>query len=94
MQVLEGCQIDKVIAADHLLSRANDTLQSALVLDSVSSVPDGDGGCGDGRVKVTNTRDEPNGGGVVQKLQALSLSEPICACSHLFNYFICNCVTY
>ena len=35
IQVLEGWQI----AANHLLSRANDTLQSALVLGGGSSVP-------------------------------------------------------
>ena len=40
MQVLEGQQI----AANHLLSRANDILQTALVLGSGSSVPDGDAG--------------------------------------------------
>jgi len=44
VQVLERWQI----AADHLLSRANYTLQSALVLGSGSSLPDGDGGGGDG----------------------------------------------
>ena len=40
VQVLEGRQI----AANHLLSSADDTLQPALVLGTVSSVPDGDGG--------------------------------------------------
>ena len=40
MQVLEGMQI----IADHLLSSADDTLQSALVHGSSSSLPDGDGG--------------------------------------------------
>ena len=44
VQVLEGWQI----AADHLLSSADDTLQSALVLGSGSSVPDCDGGGEDG----------------------------------------------
>ena len=44
VQVLEGRQI----AADHLLNSADDTLQSALVLGSGSSVPDGDGGGEDG----------------------------------------------
>lgn len=44
MQVLEGRQI----AADHLLCRANDRLQSALVVGSGGSVPDGDGGGEDG----------------------------------------------
>jgi len=44
MQVLERWKI----AADHLFSRANDTLQSALVLGSGSSVPDGEGGGEDG----------------------------------------------
>jgi len=34
--------------ANHLLSRANDMLQSALVFGSGSSVPDGDGGGEDG----------------------------------------------
>ncbi len=43
MQVLEGWQI----AADHLLSRVNDMLQSDLILSS-GSVPDGDGGGEDG----------------------------------------------
>jgi len=42
--VLERWQI----AAENLLSRANGTLQSALVLGSGSSVPDGDGGGEDG----------------------------------------------
>ena len=36
------------IAADHLLSRTDDTLQSAFVIGSGSSVPDGDGGGEDG----------------------------------------------
>jgi len=36
------------IAANHLLSRANDMLQSGRVLGSGSSVPDGDGGGEDG----------------------------------------------
>ena len=45
VQVLEGRQ---QIAADHLLSSAEDALQSALVLGSGSSVPDGDGGGRDG----------------------------------------------
>jgi len=40
VQVLEGWQI----SANHLLSRANGMLQSALVLGSGSSVSDGDGG--------------------------------------------------
>jgi len=44
VQVLERWQI----AADHLLSRANDTLQSALVLGSGSSASDGDRGGVDG----------------------------------------------
>ncbi len=44
VQVLEGWQI----AANHLLRRANDTLQCALLLDSGSSVADGDGGSEDG----------------------------------------------
>ena len=44
VQVLEGRQI----AAHHLLSNADDTLQPALVLGSGSSVPDGDGGGEDG----------------------------------------------
>ena len=44
VHVLKGSQ---QIAADHLLSSAEDALQSALVLDSGSSVPDGNGG-GDG----------------------------------------------
>jgi len=44
MQVLERWQI----AAYHLLSRANETLQYALVLGSGSSVTDGDGGGEDG----------------------------------------------
>jgi len=52
MQVLERLQI----AANHLLNRANNTLQSALVLGSGSSVPDGDGrgedGLNDGGVEV------------------------------------------
>ena len=39
VQVFEGRQI----AADHLLSSADDTLQSALVLGSGSSISDGDG---------------------------------------------------
>ena len=39
VQVLEGWQV----AANRLLSGMNDTLQSALVLGSGSSVPDGDG---------------------------------------------------
>ncbi len=43
MQVLERW----LIAAVHLLSRANDTLQSALVPGSGFSVPDGDGGSED-----------------------------------------------
>ncbi|CAL8262489.1 unnamed protein product [Arctogadus glacialis] len=40
MQVLEGGQV----AADHLFSIADDTLQSAPAFDGSSSVPDGDGG--------------------------------------------------
>ena len=40
VRVFEGRQI----ASDNLLSSADDTLQSALVLGSGSSVPDGDGG--------------------------------------------------
>ena len=44
MPILRGRQI----AADHLLSSADDTLQSALVLGSGSSIPDGDGGGEDG----------------------------------------------
>ena len=44
VKVLERRQI----AANHLLCRPNDTLQSALVLGSGSSVPDGDRGCEDG----------------------------------------------
>ena len=44
VQVLERRQI----AANHLLCRPNDTLQSALVLGGGSSVPDGDGGGEDG----------------------------------------------
>ena len=44
MQVLEGRQV----AADHLFSIADDTLQSAPVFDGSSSVPDGDGGGEDG----------------------------------------------
>jgi len=44
MQVPERWQI----TANHLLSRANDTLQFSLVLGSGSSVPDGDGGGEDG----------------------------------------------
>ena len=52
VQVLDGRQI----AADHLLSSAEDTLQSVLVLGSGSSVPDGDGrgedGLNDGCVEV------------------------------------------
>ena len=44
VQVLEGRQI----AADHLLSCADDTLQSALVLGSGKIVPDGDRGGEDG----------------------------------------------
>ena len=38
VQILEGQQV----AANRPLSRANDTLQSALTLGSGSSVPDGD----------------------------------------------------
>ena len=38
MQVLEGRQV----AADHLFSISDDTLQSAPVFDGSSSVPDGD----------------------------------------------------
>ncbi len=52
VQVLEGWKI----AADHFLSRSNDTLQSALVLGSGSSEPDGDrrgeDGLDDGSVEV------------------------------------------
>ena len=44
VQVLERRQI----AANHLLCRPNDTLQSALVLGGGSSVLDGDGGGEDG----------------------------------------------
>jgi len=44
VQVLERLQI----AADHLLSRGNDTMESALVLGSGSRVPDCDGGGEDG----------------------------------------------
>src|SRR4029434_7943687 len=44
IQVLERFQI----AANHLFSRKNDTLQSAFVLGSGTSVPDGDGGGEDG----------------------------------------------
>ena len=44
MQVLEGQQT----AVNQLLSRANDALQTALVLGGGSSVPDGDGGGEDG----------------------------------------------
>ena len=44
VQVLESRQI----AADQLLSSADDTLQSALILGSGSSIPDGDGGGEDG----------------------------------------------
>ena len=44
MQVLEGRQV----AADHLFSISDDTLQSAPVFDGSSSVPDGDGGGEDG----------------------------------------------
>jgi len=52
LQVLERWQI----AANHHFSRANDTLQSALVFGSGSSIPDGDGGgeagLNDGGVEV------------------------------------------
>ena len=52
VQVLQGQQI----AANHLFGTADDTLQSALVLGSCSSVPDGDGigedGLSDGGVEV------------------------------------------
>ena len=52
VQVFEGRQI----AGDHLLSSADDTLQSALVLGSGSSISDGDGrgedGLNDGCVEV------------------------------------------
>ena len=44
VQVLKGWKV----AGNHLLSRAYDTLQSALVLSSGSSVADGDGGGEDG----------------------------------------------
>ena len=44
MQVVEGWQI----AADHLLCRADDPLQPALILGCGYSVPDGDGGGEDG----------------------------------------------
>ena len=44
VQVLDRRQI----AANHLLCRPNDTLQSALVLGGGSSVPDGDEGGEDG----------------------------------------------
>ena len=44
VQVPEGWQI----AVDHLLSTANDMLQSALVPGSGSGAPDGDGGSDDG----------------------------------------------
>jgi len=49
-QGLEGVQVLErwQIAANHLLSKANDMLQSALVLGSGSSIPDGDGGGEDG----------------------------------------------
>ena len=44
------------VAANHLLSGVYDMLQSALVLSSSSSIPDGDGGVenglDDGRVEV------------------------------------------
>lgn len=53
VQVLESWKI----AASHLLSRANDTLRSALVLGSDSSVPHGDGGgedgLDDGRLRIS-----------------------------------------
>ena len=56
VQVLKG----RKAAANHLLSRAYDTLQSALVLSSGSSVADGDGGGEDGldvgSVEVHNHR--------------------------------------
>src|SRR4029434_4988775 len=44
IQVLERWQI----AANHLLGGTDDTLQSAFVIGSGSSVPDGDGGGEDG----------------------------------------------
>lgn len=43
-KVLEVCQI----AANHLLCSANHMMQFSLVLGSVSSIPDGDGGGEDG----------------------------------------------
>ena len=47
LRVLEVCRSSRV-GRLHLLSSADDTLQSALVLGSGSSVPDGDGGGEDG----------------------------------------------
>ena len=44
VQVVEGWQV----AADHLLCRADDTLQPGLILGCGCSVPDGDGGGEDG----------------------------------------------
>ena len=49
----EGRENGWNIAANHLLSRAHDKLQSALVLSSGSSVPDGDGGGEDGLTSVS-----------------------------------------
>ena len=47
MQSNSPCQGWEV-ASDHLLCRVDDALQSALVLGSGCSVPDGDGGGEDG----------------------------------------------
>ena len=44
MRVIEG----RKIAANHLLSSADDTLESAIVFGIGSSVQDGDGGGEDG----------------------------------------------
>ena len=56
VQVLKGWKV----AANHLLSRAYDTLQPALILSSGSGVPDSDGGgedgLNDGRIEVHHHR--------------------------------------
>lgn len=47
-ETLEGWQV----TANHLLCRENNTLQSALVRDSGSRIPDGDGGGDNGNVEM------------------------------------------
>lgn len=70
VQVLEGWQI----ATDHLLSRTNDTLQSALVLSTGSSILHGDG---EGEDELQPHLHQQDGGIEVHHPQLLQKVDPL-----------------